>query len=41
VTRITQYLDTKVVHDHLERMAAAGIEMESRDIAVAAGGRSG
>jgi ketosteroid isomerase-like protein len=25
-TKISQYLDTKVIHDHLERMAAAGIE---------------
>jgi ketosteroid isomerase-like protein len=25
-TRIDQYLDTKVIHDSLERMAAAGIE---------------
>lgn len=25
-TRIVQYLDTKVIDDHLERMAAAGIE---------------
>jgi ketosteroid isomerase-like protein len=25
-TRLDQYLDTKVIHDHLERMASAGIE---------------
>jgi ketosteroid isomerase-like protein len=25
-TKISAYLDTKVIHDHLERMAAAGIE---------------
>jgi ketosteroid isomerase-like protein len=34
--RISQYLDTKVIHDHLERMAAAGIvEAGSTPVAVA------
>jgi ketosteroid isomerase-like protein len=28
-TRLTQYLDTKVIHDSLERMAAKGIEEAS------------
>jgi ketosteroid isomerase-like protein len=26
-TRLDQYLDTKVIHDHLERMASAGIDV--------------
>jgi ketosteroid isomerase-like protein len=35
-TRITQYLDTKVLHDHLARLAEAGVdEAASTPVAVA------
>jgi ketosteroid isomerase-like protein len=32
-TRLDQYLDTKVIHDHLDRMASAGIEAASVPVA--------
>jgi ketosteroid isomerase-like protein len=39
-TKISQYLDTKVIHDHLERMTGAGIE-EASSTPVAVGDMRG